>query len=474
MVDGKPLERRTERLYLALNKPPGITSTVADRHAESTVVELVPAELRRDAPRLYPVGRLDRDSEGLILLTNDGAWADRVLHPRYGVEREYAVGLRKPLNEQQRRGLQQGVKLEEGDARLAVLRPATSTETRKLAALVGDGTDRLHWYRVVLTQGWKRQIRRMFTAVGAPVGRLVRVRLGTLWLDPLRSGETRSLTQREASSLTAASGARSARPPASGAPLAHASTSSASDMRRSASRGPDARPAADRSHGLVVAMDGPASSGKSTVGAGAAGRLGYRFCDTGMLYRALTWLALERGVDVDDAEALVALVPEIELRADDRGRMTRVRVDGRDVTDLVRSAEVDRNVSQVSRHAEVREALLPLQRRIAEGGRIIMAGRDIGTVVLPDADLKLYLHVPLRERARRRAEERAIPVDDEEALAEQESELRKRDEIDSTRSASPLRVPEGATIVESEGNTLEQTVDAVVRAIQERAATDRR
>jgi cytidylate kinase len=467
-VDGRPLERRTERVYLALNKPAGITSTVADRHAESTVVELVPAELRRDAPRLYPVGRLDRESEGLILLTNDGDWADRVLHPRYGVEREYAVGLRKPLNEQQRRGLQGGITLEEGDARLTLLRPATTVETRKLAALVGDGTDRLFWYRVVLTQGWKRQIRRMFTAVGAPVSRLVRVRLGTLWLEPLRSGQSRALTHREASSLSSGAGALN---PGSSSPNPAEVRGSA--PRGSASGAPSTRTAADRAPSLVVTLDGPASSGKSTVGAGAAGQLGYRFCDTGMLYRALTWLALERGVDVDDAKALVALAPEIELQADDRGRMTRVQVDGRDVTDLVRTTEVDRNVSQVSRHAEVREALLPLQRRIAQGGRIIMAGRDIGTVVLPEADLKLYLHVPLPERARRRAEERGISLDDEEAVMQQEKELRARDKIDSTRSASPLRVPEGARIIESEGNTLEQTIDAVVNAIQARAAARR-
>jgi cytidylate kinase len=441
-VDGKRLERDPQRLYLALNKPAGVTSTVADRHAESTVVELIPRALRGEIRRLYPVGRLDRDSEGLILLTNDGAWAERVLHPRYGVDREYAVGLRKPLNEQQRRTLQRGIELDEGLAQLTLLRAATTTETRKLAALVQDATDRLYWYRAVLRQGWKRQIRRMFTAVGVPVSRLVRVRVGTLWLDPLKPGESRSLTAREASSLTAGGTTR--------------------DLRRS-------EPGRD---GLVVSLDGPASSGKSTVGSGAAQRLGYRFCDTGMLYRALTWLALERGVDVDSGKVLVALVSEIELEADDRGRMTQVLVDGRDVTDLVRTAEVDRNVSQVSRHADVREALLPLQRRIAAPGRIIMAGRDIGTVVLPDADLKLYLHVPLGERARRRAEERGIELDDK-AGKRLEAELRKRDEIDSTRTASPLRIPEGATIIESEGNTLEQTIDAVVKAIRARAAAGR-
>ena len=219
-----------------------------------------------------------------------------------------------------------------------------------------------------------------------------------------------------------------------------------------------------------MTLDGPASSGKSSVGAGAALRLGYRFCDTGVLYRALTWLALEREVDLDDFEALVRLVPEVELTADSQGRMTRVRVAGVDVTERVHSPEVDRHVSQVARQPAVREALLPRQRILAEGGRIIMAGRDIGTVVLPDADLKLYLHAPLPERARRRAEERGI-ASRGEALARVESELRRRDGIDTTRDAAPLRIPDGATVIESEGNTLDQTIDAVVEAVRARAGT---
>jgi cytidylate kinase len=431
VVDGQPLGVPGERLYLALNKPAGVTSTVADRHAVATVIDLVANDVRKRAKRLYPVGRLDQDSEGLILLTNDGDWAEHVLHPRYGVEREYAVGVREPLDERQRRELLGGIELDEGVARLVLLRRATTAEVRKMAASLEGDPSRLEWYRAVLTQGWKRQLRRMFTAVGVPVERLVRVRIGTLWLDSLPPGRSRALSQREASSLTSR---------------------------------------ARRDGDLIVTLDGPASSGKSTVGAGAAQRLGYRFCDTGMLYRALTWLALERGVDVNDATALVALVPDIELHADDRGRMTRVRVGDRDVTNRVKTAEVDRNVSQVSRHASVRAALLPVQREMATGGRIIMAGRDIGTVVLPDADLKLFLHVPLEERARRRADERGIAMD--ETAAEQlTAELRERDQIDSTRTASPLRVPDGATVVESEGNTLEQTIDAVVRAIKTRAAT---
>lgn len=220
---------------------------------------------------------------------------------------------------------------------------------------------------------------------------------------------------------------------------------------------------------MIVSLDGPGGSGKSTVGMRAAERLGYRFCDTGVLYRGLTWLAMERDVDLDDPTALVQLVPLIELPADDNDRFVRLLAAGREVTDLLHTAAVDREVSRVSRHAPVRAALLKIQRALAAPGRIIMAGRDIGTVVLPDADLKLYLDVSVAERARRRAAERGL-ADDEHALAQIEAELKLRDGIDSTRETAPLRIPDGATLVETEGNTVEQTVARVVDIVRSAGA----
>ncbi len=222
---------------------------------------------------------------------------------------------------------------------------------------------------------------------------------------------------------------------------------------------------------LVVALDGPASSGKSTVGAAAARTLGYRFLDTGLLYRALAWLALERGIAPDDEAALVALVPEIEIADDGAGRYARVRVGGRDVTALVRAERVDRVVSEVARQPGVRAALLERQRAIAAGGRIIVAGRDIGTVVLPDADVKLFLDASVEERARRRAAERGIAPDTAEAAAIL-ADLRRRDEIDRGRAVAPLRVPPDATLLATDGRRFEETVAAVVEAI--RAAEARR
>jgi cytidylate kinase len=219
--------------------------------------------------------------------------------------------------------------------------------------------------------------------------------------------------------------------------------------------------------GLVIALDGPASSGKSSVGAAVAETLGYRFCDTGLLYRAATWLALKRGVPADgDPAALVALVPEIALIPDAAGRLAHVSVDGDDVTDDVHTPIVDEHVSAVSRVAELRTALLERQRALAdEPGGIIMAGRDIGTVVLPNADLKIFLDASVEERARRRAEERDIERDSEEArliLAQ----LRQRDELDRNRPVAPLRSAEDAIHIVTDGNRFEDTVEAVVAAIR--------
>jgi CMP/dCMP kinase len=221
--------------------------------------------------------------------------------------------------------------------------------------------------------------------------------------------------------------------------------------------------------GLVVALDGPGSSGKSSVGAAAAREVGYRFCDTGLLYRAVTWLAEERGVSVDDPEGLVDLVDDIELTADDAGRLSRVMVDGVDHTHDVRAPAVEAAVSAVSAVPEVRSALLGRQHDLAAARRIVMAGRDIGTIVLPDADLKIYLDASVEERARRRAEQRGLDPDGPAGIAILES-LRRRDRLDSTRAVAPLRVASDAIVIATDGNELDDTVAAVVGAIRDAEA----
>lgn len=215
---------------------------------------------------------------------------------------------------------------------------------------------------------------------------------------------------------------------------------------------------------LVVALDGPGSSGKSSVGAAAALRVGYRFCDTGLLYRAVTWLSLARGVPATDPAALRALATEVELAADGAGRLSSVRVDGIDRTADVHTPPVDAAVSAVSAVPELRAALLERQRVLAATGGIVMAGRDIGTVVLPDADLKLFLDASVEERARRRTRERGLDPTGQEAEAILAA-LRERDRLDSTRAVAPLHPAADARIISTDGNRFEDTVDAVVGAI---------
>ncbi len=198
-VDGKAVGASAVRAYVALHKPAGVTSTTRDRHADTTVLDLIPTALVPDGTRLYPVGRLDLDSEGLLLLTNDGEWAERVLHPRFGVEREYAVAVEQPLSPEQVKLLNAGIRIEEGLAKLTVpLRATTSIENRQLAGTVRPEPDPdLVWYRATLAQGWKRQLRRMFGAVEAPIVRLVRVRIGIVRLGDMRSGRSRNLKSPE-------------------------------------------------------------------------------------------------------------------------------------------------------------------------------------------------------------------------------------------------------------------------------------
>ena len=206
-VDGQPIGEAARTTYLLLHKPAGVTSTTRDRHAAQTVLELVPTALVPDGARLYPVGRLDQDSEGLLILTNDGGWSEKVLHPRYGVEREYALALQAPLGRDQVAALERGIELEEGVATLHHLRAMTGLEVGRLEALLrppaGPG---LAWYRATLRQGWKRQLRRMFGVVEAPIERLVRVRIGPVRIDDLPSGRVRPLKAPEVRGLAGGGG----------------------------------------------------------------------------------------------------------------------------------------------------------------------------------------------------------------------------------------------------------------------------
>ena len=214
----------------------------------------------------------------------------------------------------------------------------------------------------------------------------------------------------------------------------------------------------------TITIDGPAASGKSTLGARLAQALGYLYFDTGVMYRAVTWVALQRQIDIADEASISRLAEQISIdiqpptRLD--GRAADVLADGQDVTWEIRRPEVDANVSPVSAYAGVRASLTVQQRRIGLRGKVVMVGRDIGTVVLPEADLKIYLDASAQERARRRYTEllgRGEPADYDHILAV----IQSRDQIDSTRQVAPLRAASDAIILDSDALDADQVLQRV-------------
>lgn len=222
-----------------------------------------------------------------------------------------------------------------------------------------------------------------------------------------------------------------------------------------------------------IAIDGPAASGKSTIAERLAQKLGYLYFDTGVMYRAVTLAALKTLSTVEDEAAVTELAKQIciDVRPptiSDK-RKYDVYLDGRDVTWEIREPEVDRNVSQVSAYPGVRAEMTRQQRRIGERGRVVMVGRDIGTVVLPNADLKIYLDASVEERAKRRYQEVLARGKKEESFEEILASMRRRDQIDSTREIAPLVPAEDAHILNSDGLSVEEVLDQVEALLKQRS-----
>ncbi|MGH2472451.1 MAG: (d)CMP kinase [Candidatus Limnocylindria bacterium] len=216
----------------------------------------------------------------------------------------------------------------------------------------------------------------------------------------------------------------------------------------------------------TVAIDGPAGAGKSTIGALVAERMGYLFLDTGAMYRAVALAALRRGIDPDDAERLAKLARDVRIAIGPPtvrdGRTYTVLLDGADVTWAIRGDDVDRIVSQVARIPQVRDMMVEQQREMAKRGRIVMVGRDIGTIVLPEAERKVFLTASAAERARRREEELAARGE-KRSRQDLLAEILRRDELDSKRTVAPLRAADDAVLVETDGLSVGEALDRVLK-----------
>lgn len=226
---------------------------------------------------------------------------------------------------------------------------------------------------------------------------------------------------------------------------------------------------------MIVAIDGPAGSGKSTVAHAIAERCGLTYLDTGAMYRCVTLACLRRGVDLADAAAVGAVAREVGIAFGSSEGGQTVILDGQDVTDAIRTPEVDHNVSVVAAVPAVREAMVALQRAVGEAGDVVAEGRDIGTVVYPNAEVKVFLTADAEARAHRRAVQRegGDAATDATATADAAQEqailadIRRRDELDSTRKEAPLRPAEDAHHIDSSSLSVDEVVDAIVRLMED-------
>jgi len=216
--------------------------------------------------------------------------------------------------------------------------------------------------------------------------------------------------------------------------------------------------------GKVIAIDGPAGAGKSTTAKALAERLGYIYHDTGAMYRALTWFALQNGIPPFDETSLTQVARKVPLEFKPTDGVNRVFFNGIDVTEAIRTPEVTRDVSEVAAHPGVREAMVARQREISRKGSIVAEGRDTTTVVFPNADFKIYLDATVRERAQRRLLE-LTRKGFTTTLEEQEADIRRRDKYDSNRAHSPLKQAKDAFVVDTTNLSIDEQVDRILTLI---------
>lgn len=220
-------------------------------------------------------------------------------------------------------------------------------------------------------------------------------------------------------------------------------------------------------HKIAVAVDGPAGAGKSSISKIVAKKLGYLYIDTGAMYRSVTWAVLHNHIDVNNQKAVEALLPELDLTMEASDDSCKVFIAGQDVTDFIRTPQVNNAVSIVASYKGVRQYLVERQRLMAEAGGVILDGRDIGSVVLPNAELKIYLTASVEARAMRRYLEVKGTVN-EQTLEDIKNSVMQRDDMDKNRKESPLIQVEDAVLVDSSEMTFDETVEHILHLVQER------
>lgn len=218
---------------------------------------------------------------------------------------------------------------------------------------------------------------------------------------------------------------------------------------------------------IAIAIDGPAGAGKSSISKVVANELGYLYIDTGAMYRGVTWAVLDSHVDVNNQKEVEALLPSLDLTLEPTASACKVYVKGQDVTDLIRQQQINENVSTIASYKGVREYLVERQQAMAAVGGVILDGRDIGSVVLPNAELKIYLTASVDARAKRRWLE-VQGTSNEQPLEDIKKNVESRDEMDKNRDESPLVCVEDAIIVDSSNMTFDETVKHILHLVQER------
>ena len=218
---------------------------------------------------------------------------------------------------------------------------------------------------------------------------------------------------------------------------------------------------------IAIAIDGPAGAGKSSISKVVANELGYLYIDTGAMYRGVTWAVLDSHVDVNNQKEVEALLPSLDLTLEPTASACKVFVKGQDVTDLIRQQQINENVSTIASYKGVREYLVERQQAMAAVGGVILDGRDIGSVVLPKAELKIYLTASVDARAKRRWLE-VQGTSNEQSLEDIKKNVESRDEMDKNRDESPLVCVEDAIVVDSSNMTFDETVEHILHLVQER------